>query len=249
MLKHKKVKNISAKELENIENQIQEEEDMFGINFGEVNLQTKLKMTINHQRTVIFGLIVAIVFLASGYHYMLPLKTVEYLTVGYEIKDKKLETVKVMPATELVKNQEMLKLLVKYFIEETVQYALTHFKDEKLIKKYMSIVQKRTDRPVFNQILAIQRQLSGQEEIVQREIEIIDSEADGFGIWEISFITKDTTNEGIIMETPFKAKITYELYGFNDVEKMNVPTEMLKKNQNPLGLKIVGFHRIQTEQK
>lgn len=198
-------------------------------------------------KVLIFSLALNIV-LALGYFFLFPLKKVEYITVGYKVEDNGITSVKVMPSKDLAKNTGQLKLLIKYFVEDTVIKALSNYRNDKLLRQDLSIVSTRVTPSVLQEVARLQKLFEKKANIQTRQIIIDESESGSqFGVWKLGFTTVDTDNNGNVFKNKFKAKVTYAIHGFNSSPEMNIPVDLLKENPNPLGLKVTGFYRLKEE--
>ena len=198
-------------------------------------------------KVLIFSLALNIV-LALGYFFLFPLKKVEYITVGYKVEDDGITSVKVMPSKDLAKNTGQLKLLIKYFVEDTIIKALSNYRNDKLLRQDLSIVSTRVTPSVLQEVARLQKLFEKKANIQTRQIIIDESESGSqFGVWKLGFITVDTDNNGNVFKNKFNAKVTYAIHGFNSSPEMNIPVDLLKENSNPLGLKVTGFYRLKEE--
>ncbi len=200
-------------------------------------------------KVLIFSLALNIV-LSLGYFFLFPLKKVEYITVGYKVEDRGVTSVNVMPSKDLAKSTDQLKLLIKYFVEDTIIKALSNYRNDRLLRQDLSIVSTRVKPSVLEEVGRLQKLFEKKINIKTRQIIIEESESGSqFGVWKLTFTTVDTDNNGNVFKNKFKAKVTYDIHGFNSSPEMNIPVELLKENPNPLGLKITGFYRLKEEQK
>tara|TARA_Y100001960_G_C14782001_1_gene887549 strand:- start:3667 stop:4437 length:771 start_codon:yes stop_codon:yes gene_type:complete len=189
------------------------------------------------------------IFLAVGYYFIYPLKETKYLTVGYKVTPEGVEVVDVTPEGRLTVPQ--LRLLAKYFIEDTVVKALSNYRDERLLRADLSVVKSRVNDKVYSQITSIHREFLKLTHIDTRQIIINESKSDGYDVnsrtygWIINFTTVDENETHQVFKKNFTAKISFKLLGFNDAEKLAMTAGLIKENINPLGLKIVGFYKLE----
>ncbi len=244
--KSKSFKDV-AKDYEDIK---ENTKNAFNIDLSNVDTLANSTKKLNIiAKVLIFSLGLNIV-LSLGYFFIFPLRKVEYITVGYKIEDKIVTSVNIMPSRDLAKNTDQLRLLIKYFVEDTVIKSLSNYRNDRLLRQDLSIVSTRVAPSVLEEIGRLQKTFEKKAYINTRQIVIDESEAGtGFGIWNLSFTTVDTDNKGNVFKNKFKARVTYDIHGFNDSPEMNIPIDLLKENPNPLGLKITGFYRLKEEQK
>tara|TARA_Y100000590_G_scaffold469820_1_gene659947 strand:- start:14903 stop:15658 length:756 start_codon:yes stop_codon:yes gene_type:complete len=176
-----------------------------------------------------------------------PLKTTQYVTFGYEVIDGKAKVVDIRPTEQLTKDQYVL--LIRYFINDTVEKSLSNYRDEILLKQDLSIASSRMTGDVYKKIASIHREFQKQSHILTRQIRILSSEKDGkFGSWKVTFETIDEDTSGNIYKNIFDGRITFKLLGVNNNPNASIPVELLQENPNPLGLKITGFYQLKRKQ-
>jgi len=236
-LKDKEVKRI-AKDMEKVK-----KEDTFvkDINVGIDTIPAWRTLTLKTQALNIL-LTFALIISLMGYHFLFPLKTTEYLTLGYKVDNDEVKVVDIIPAKDV--SIDKLKLLSKYFIEDTVVKGLSNYRDNNILKHDLEIVKNRCTDEVLETIRKIQKQFEKEFNIATRQIVILESKEAGYGIWKIKFKTVDEDIRGQIYETVFNAKIVFDIIGLSATEKEEVANNFVKDNFNPFGLKIKGFYRL-----